>query len=121
MHGDMTWLAMADPMVWFFALNALDVLLTLYVLRNGGIELNRVLVKWFARDDADVVLVRVKVALLCLVWLMSYFGGIACSAWPMWATCSLPDWALGAFVAGYAGLAAWNLRSVYNTWKRMHP
>ena len=95
-------------MLWFLILNALDVALTLYVLKHGGIELNRVLVKWFSMDDADVVLVRVKAALLIFVWLAHYFG-------------ALPDLALGALVAGYAGLAAWNLRSVYNTWKRMHP
>ena len=112
MHGDMTafyWLlAMADPMVWFFLLNVLDAVLTLYVLKHGGIELNRVLAKWFTRDDPDVVLIRMKALLLSIVWLAAYFG-------------ALPEWAMWALIVGYAGLAAWNLRSVYRTWKRVNP
>ena len=103
MHGDMTtWLT------WFFILNALDVVLTLYVIRNGGRELNPILAKWFSLESPDVVLIRVKVALLIFVWLAHYFG-------------ALPAWALMALVAGYAGLAVWNLRSAYRTWKRLHP
>ena len=105
MHGDMTWLAMADPMVWFFLLNVLDVLLTLYVLKHGGSEKNTILANWFAMESADVVLIRVKVALLCIVWLFHYFG-------------LLPMEAITVFVVGYAGLALWNLRSVYRVWRR---
>ena len=111
MHGDMTWLywglAMADPMVWFFLLNVLDVLLTLYVLKHGGSEKNPLLAKWFTLDDPDVVLVRMKVLLLSFVWLSSYFG-------------LLPLWALTTFVAGYAGLALHNIRVALRVWKKEH-
>ena len=94
-------------MQWFLALNVLDVLLTLYVLRNGGIELNRVLAKWFTLDDPDVVLVRIKVVLLSFVWLAQYFG-------------ALPDWALLSLVAGYVVLALHNLNNAMKVYERTH-
>ena len=107
-------------MTWFLILNVFDVLLTLYVLKHGGSEKNPLLAKWFTLDDPDVVLVRMKVAALCATWLLHYFGGQACIAWQTWATCALPDIGLTAMVLGYAGLAAWNVRSVYRTWKRVN-
>ena len=107
MHGDMTWLAMADPIVWFFLLNVLDVVLTLYVLKHGGSEKNPLLAKWFTLDDPDVVLVRIKVVLLSFVWLAHYFG-------------ALPDWALLSLVAGYVVLALHNLNNAMKVYERTH-
>ena len=112
MHGDMTWLyaalLLANPWAWFIALNVVDVLLTLYVIKHGGSEKNPILARWFTLDDPDVVLVRVKVALLCAVWLMHYFG-------------ALPEWAMWALIIGYCALAGHNINQAMKTWERTHP
>ncbi len=112
MHGDMTWLyaamLIADPMALFFALNVVDVLLTLYVVKHGGTEKNPILARWFTLDDPDVVLIRIKVALLCVVWLALYFG-------------ALPTWALWALVIGYFALAGHNINQAMKVWERTHP
>lgn len=87
-----------DAMAWFFTLNVVDILATLFVLKQGGRELNPTLAKWFLEDDPDVVLVRIKAFLLSVVWVTLYFG--------------LPTWALVGLVIGYFGLAFWNLKQV---------
>ena len=96
------------PMTWFLALNVLDILLTLYVLKHGGSEKNPLLAKWFTLDDdPEVVMLRIKVLLLSFVWLAFYFG-------------ALPIWALIGLVVGYAGLALHNIRVVLRVLKRIH-
>ena len=97
-----------DAMTWFLILNVFDILITMYVLNHGGRELNPRLVKWFQRDDPDVVLIRVKVVLLSFVWLSAYFG-------------ALPSWALWALVIGYLALAGHNINTAMKVWKRTHP